>query len=68
MAREFLPHLKAAIKPGRPRGSPDAWTLARYIVTVVEGAIMLSRTCRDRTLLNQHIACLKEFLAQNVGP
>jgi TetR/AcrR family transcriptional repressor of nem operon len=66
MAREFLPHLEAAAKPGRPRGSPDAWTLARYIVTVVEGAIMLARTCRDRTLLNQHFAYLKEFLGQKL--
>jgi TetR/AcrR family transcriptional repressor of nem operon len=67
MAREFLPYLDAAIKQCRPKGSRAAWTLARYIVTVVEGAIMLSRTCRDRTLLDQHFGCLKEFLAQNMG-
>jgi TetR/AcrR family transcriptional repressor of nem operon len=67
MAREFLPHLEAAVKPGRRRGAPDAWTLARYIVTVVEGAIMLARTCRDSTLLDQHFCCLKEFLGQILG-
>jgi TetR/AcrR family transcriptional regulator, transcriptional repressor for nem operon len=67
MAREFLPHLEAAIRPGRPRSAPDAWTLARYIVTVVEGAIMLGRTCRDRTMLAQHFACLKEYLTKNLG-
>ena len=67
MAREFLPHLEAAIKPRRPKGSPDAWTLARYIVTVVEGAILLGRTCRDRTLMAQHFACLKEYLTKNLG-
>jgi TetR/AcrR family transcriptional repressor of nem operon len=67
MAREFLPHLEAAIKPGRPAGSPDAWTLARYVVTVVEGAIMLGRTYHDRTLLARLFSCLKEHLAQNLG-
>lgn len=67
MAREFLPDLEAAAKPGRPKGSPDAWTLARYLVTVVEGAIMLARTYRDRTLLARQFACLKEYLAQSLG-
>ncbi len=66
MAREFLPHLEAAAKPGRSKGSPDAWTLARYLVTVVEGAIMLARTYRDRTLLARHFGCLKEYLVQNL--
>ena len=66
MAREFLPHLEAA-KQGRPQGALDAWTLARYLVTVVEGAIMLARTYRDRTLLARHFGCLKEYLAQSLG-
>lgn len=68
MAGEFLPHLQAAEIPGRPSGAPDAWTLARYIVTVVEGAIMLARTTRDKTLLARQFSFLKEHLAQNLGP
>ena len=67
MAREFLPDLKAAAKRGRPERALDTWTLARYVVTVVEGAIMLARTYRDRTLLARHFGCLKEYLAQNLG-
>jgi TetR/AcrR family transcriptional repressor of nem operon len=67
MAREFLPDLEAAARQGRPQGTLDAWTLARYLVTVVEGAIMLARTYRDRTLLARHFGCLKEYLAQNLG-
>lgn len=66
MAREFLPDLEAASQ-GRPQGTLDAWTLARYLITVVEGAIMLARTYRDRTLLARHFGCLKEYLAQNLG-
>ena len=67
MAREFLPHLEAAAQRCRSRRPPDAWTLARYVVTVVEGAIMLARTHRDRTLLARHFDCLKEHLTKNLG-
>jgi len=67
MAREFLPDLEAAARQGRPHGALDTWTLARYLVTVVEGAIMLARTYRDRTLLARHFGCLKEYLAQSLG-
>jgi TetR/AcrR family transcriptional repressor of nem operon len=67
MAREFLPYLEAAAKPGRAEGSPDAWTLARHVVTVLEGAIMLARTYRDRALLARQFNCLKEYLALNLG-
>lgn len=67
MAREFLPHLEAATQRCRSRHPPDAWTLARYVVTVVEGAIMLARTHRDGTLLARHFDCLKEHLRINLG-
>src|SRR5258707_1372616 len=58
MAREFLPDLEAAARQGRPKGTLDTWTLARYLITVVEGAIMLARTYRDPTLLDRHCGCL----------
>jgi TetR/AcrR family transcriptional regulator, transcriptional repressor for nem operon len=67
MAREFLPDLEAAAQRCGSHCLPDAWTLARYVVTVVEGAIMLTRTHRDRTLLAQHFDCLKEHLTKYFG-
>jgi TetR/AcrR family transcriptional repressor of nem operon len=67
MAREFLPHLEAAAQRCGSRCLPDAWTLARYVVTVVEGAIMLARTHRDPTLLARHFDCLKEHLTKSFG-
>jgi TetR/AcrR family transcriptional regulator, transcriptional repressor for nem operon len=67
MAREFLPHLEAAVQRCRCRRPPDAWMLARHVVLVVEGAIMLARTYRDRTLLARHFDCLKEHLTSNLG-
>jgi TetR/AcrR family transcriptional repressor of nem operon len=67
MAREFLPDLEAAARQGRRQGTLDTWTLARYLVTVIEGAIMLARTYRDRTLLARHLYYLKEYVTQNLG-
>src|SRR5260370_41178458 len=66
MAREFLPDLEAAVRHGRPEGTLDTWTLARCLVTVVEGSIMLARACRFRILLSRHFGCLKEYLAQDL--
>jgi len=36
--------------------------LARYIVTVVEGAIMQGRILGDAALLRRQVACLNEYL------
>ena len=44
MAFEFKPHLDEAMNAHRPIRRVDTRQLARYIVTVIEGAIMLSRT------------------------
>ena len=43
MAQEFEPHLAAAAKEHGQSGRVDAMELARYIVTVIEGAILLAR-------------------------
>ncbi len=62
MAWEFQPHLDAA---ARAQGRvPDAGVteLARYIVSVIEGAIMLARTHRDTKLPACQFAYLKEYL------
>jgi len=42
--------------------------LARYIVTVIEGAIMQARTLGDATLLPRQLACLKEHLKKCLEP
>jgi TetR/AcrR family transcriptional repressor of nem operon len=60
MARELEPHLAAA-------GAEDARALARYIVAIVEGSIMLTRTHQDRHMMAHHFDYLKAHLRQAVG-
>jgi TetR/AcrR family transcriptional repressor of nem operon len=64
MAREFQPHLEAAARALRPPRRPRARELARYIVTVIEGAIMQARTLDDPRLLPRQFALLKEHLTK----
>jgi TetR/AcrR family transcriptional regulator, transcriptional repressor for nem operon len=62
MALEFKPHLDAAaakLCPGRPL---DTGALARYIVAIIEGSIMLTRTQQDRHMMTRHFDYLKEHL------
>jgi TetR/AcrR family transcriptional repressor of nem operon len=66
MAQEFLPHLQAAARQGRATRSADPVGLARYIVTVIEGAIMQARTLGDAKLLPLQFAHLKEHLKQSL--
>jgi TetR/AcrR family transcriptional repressor of nem operon len=64
MAREFQPHLAAA---AREKGHPDpakVKEVARYIVSVIEGAIMLARARQDRRLMIRQFEVLKEHLRQ----
>jgi hypothetical protein len=42
--------------------------LARYIVSVIEGAIMLARALGDAKLLPRQLAYLKEHLEKCLGP
>lgn len=60
MAQEFLPHLKEAARVCGGEQSPRE--LARYVVTVIEGAIMQSRTRRDSKLIARQFTALKEHL------
>jgi TetR/AcrR family transcriptional repressor of nem operon len=62
MAEEFRPPLEAAARQGRTTRRANARELARYIVTVVEGAIMQARTLGDAELLPRQLAYLKEHL------
>ncbi len=68
MAEEFLPDLEAKARQGRVKRQTDARELARYIVTVVEGAIMQGRTLGDAELLPRHLAYLKEHLKKCLEP
>ena len=62
MAQEFLPHLEAAAQQEHVTRRTNTSELARYIVTVIEGAIMQARTLGDASLLPRQLACLKEYL------
>jgi TetR/AcrR family transcriptional repressor of nem operon len=61
MALEFQPSLEAARTSGRG-AQVDSWELARYVVALIEGAIMLTRTWQDRDMLARHFDYLKEHL------
>jgi TetR/AcrR family transcriptional repressor of nem operon len=68
MAQEFLPHLEAAAQQSHATRRTNTGALARYIVTVIEGAIMQARTLGDPTLLPRQLACLKEHLKKGLEP
>ena len=62
MALEFKPYLDAAVKRYRPGYPLDTWALARYIVGIVEGSIMLARTRRDGHVMGQNFDFVKEHI------
>jgi len=62
MALEFKPYLDVAAKQCRPRSRIDTWALARYIVGVVEGSIMLARTGRNCRLMEQNFEFAKSHI------
>jgi TetR/AcrR family transcriptional repressor of nem operon len=62
MSLEFRPHLDAAAAKYRPERSVDAAALARYIVGIVEGSIMLMRAQQDSHMLARNFDYLKEHL------
>ena len=64
MAMEFQPHLEAAVKQHGSGRSTDAKTLARYIVAIIEGSIMLARTQRSPQALANNFENLKNYLKQ----
>ena len=68
MAHEFLPHLEAAARQRRVTRRTNTGELARYIVTVIEGAIMQGRTFGDAKLLPRQLAYLKEHLKKCLEP
>ena len=67
MAMEFQPHLDAAVKRHGPAQRVDTKALARYIVAVIEGSIMLARTQRDIRGMAGNVENLKVYLKQILG-
>jgi TetR/AcrR family transcriptional repressor of nem operon len=67
MAREFQPHLDAAASDKGHVRTAEVTEVARYIVSVIEGAIMLARARRDRRLIARQFDVLKEHLRQAWG-
>jgi TetR/AcrR family transcriptional regulator, transcriptional repressor for nem operon len=68
MALEFFPHLEAAARQGGLTRRTNTRELARYIVTVIEGAIMQARTLGDATLLPRQFALLKQHVKKCLEP
>lgn len=60
MASEFQVHLDEAAASRGLSGDQDTGEMARYIVSVIEGAIMLSRTHRDISVIQRQVHHLKE--------
>ena len=67
MACEFEPALAAVIRERGLSRRINPMELARYIVTVIQGAILLARTREDRQLIAQHFAFLKGHLRDCLG-
>ena len=67
MAHEFVPHLDAAAKDRGPVSRAEVRELARYIVSVIEGAIMLARARRDRKLIARQFDVLKNHLRRTLA-
>jgi TetR/AcrR family transcriptional repressor of nem operon len=60
MASEFRVHLDEAAANHGLSGDQDTGEMARYIVSVIEGAIMLTRTHRDVNVIERQVHHLKE--------
>jgi TetR/AcrR family transcriptional repressor of nem operon len=67
MAMEFQPHLEAAAKLQGYARRVDTKALARYIVAVIEGSIMLGRTHRDIRGMTSNLESLKDYLKKILG-
>jgi len=65
MALEFRVHLDEAAANGTLLGDQDTGEMARYIVSVIEGAVMLTRTHRDVNVIERQVHHLKEDLKRS---
>jgi AcrR family transcriptional regulator len=62
MAREFRPHLDRAARQYGADKAVDTGALARYIVAVLEGSIMLARSHADLRIIEANFDYLKHHL------
>ena len=65
MALEFQVHLDEAAANCGMSGDQDTREMARYIVSVIEGAIMLTRTYRDVNVIERQVHHLKQDLKRS---
>lgn len=65
MTLEFQVHLNEAVANHGLSSDQGTHEIARYIVSVIEGAIMLSRTHRDVSIIEQQVHHLKEDLKRS---
>jgi hypothetical protein len=66
MARELKPHLDGAVQRAGRGLRVDTRALSQYIVAVIEGSIMLTRTHQDKQMMTCHFGYLKEHLRQSL--
>jgi len=64
MALDFKSRLDAAAQRSGPAPPPDTMALARYIVAVIEGSIILARAHQDPRFMARHFQFLKDYLRQ----
>ncbi|HJN10347.1 MAG TPA: TetR/AcrR family transcriptional regulator [Pirellulaceae bacterium] len=62
---EFRVHLDEAVANCGLSGDQDTREMARYIVSVIEGTIMLSRTHRDVNVIERQVHHLKQDLKRS---
>jgi hypothetical protein len=67
VAREYQPHLDAAVQRHRPGQPVDTRALARYIVAIIEGSIMRTRAHRDSHAMARHLGFVKDHLERARG-
>ena len=65
MAAEFQVHLDEAAANRNLSHDVDTREMARYVVSVIEGAIMLSRTHRDLSVVERQVRYLKDDLRRS---
>ena len=65
MALEFQSHLDEAAGNSGLSGNQDTKEMARYIVSVIEGAIMLTRTHCDVHLIERQLQHLKDDIMRS---
>jgi TetR/AcrR family transcriptional repressor of nem operon len=67
MALDFKVRLDAAARQACPGRRLDTLAIARYIIAVLEGSIVLARAHQEPRLMARHFQFVKEYLRQTCG-